>query len=75
LDTEGVGIKNVWGLLQGNRRALEPRQFATLADYTAATRQDQHSLPLEYDTGKAPDLGALEIRQMPVHYGPDCSIT
>jgi len=30
-------------------RALEARRFATLAEYTAATRQDQHSLLVDYD--------------------------
>ena len=27
----------------------EPREFATLADYVKATRQDQHSITLDYD--------------------------
>jgi len=30
-------------------RRLESRGFATLADYSAATRQDQHSVLVDYD--------------------------
>ena len=98
---------------------LETRAFATLADYSKATKQDQHSVLVDYDvfvnvprldaqdrlrvqkvykaedfdfrlkpdsaavdrgvalpnvnedfTGRAPDLGALEVGQPVPHYGP-----
>ena len=98
---------------------LETRRFTTLAEYSRATRQDQHSVDVDYDifvnvkgldaqdlkkvqtlykaedfdfrlkpgsaaidsgvilpnvtdefTGKAPDLGALELGQPVPHYGP-----
>jgi hypothetical protein len=112
------------GLLQsgratGGNSSLETRQFATLAEYSRATHQDEHSVNVDYDvfvhvpkldakdlktvqrlyqtddfdfrlrpgsaavdrgvvlhnvtdgfTGSAPDLGALEIGQIPPHYGP-----
>jgi hypothetical protein len=103
----------------GTGRALEMRRFATLAEYSQATHQDQHSVILDYDTfvnvpkldakdlkkvqllykaedfdfrlkpgsaavdrgvvlpnitdgftGRAPDLGALEVGQSMPHYGP-----
>jgi len=99
--------------------SLEMRAFASLAEYSQATRQDQHSVTLDYDifvnvrrldakdtphvqklyqasdldfriksdsaavdrgvvlpnvtdgfSGRAPDLGALELGQAPPHYGP-----
>jgi hypothetical protein len=106
--------------LSGRRRRRQPGPagFATLADYTKATGQDQHSVLLDYDvfvnvpqldrdpktvqrlydfkdfdfrlkpgaaaidrgvvipnindgfTGKAPDLGALEVGQPLPTYGP-----
>jgi hypothetical protein len=95
------------------------RRFATLAEYSRATHQDEHSIAVDYDifvnvpsldaqdltkvqklykaedfdfelkpgsaaidrgvnlpnvtdgfTGRAPDLGALELGQTPPHYGP-----
>ena len=98
---------------------LEVRRFRTLAEYSRATHQDEHSVLVDYDifanvpkldaqdlkrvqalykgedldfrlkpgsaavdrgvvlpnvtdgfTGKAPDLGALEVGQQPPHYGP-----
>jgi hypothetical protein len=101
------------------RQALEMRAFPTLAEYSQATRQDQHSVTLDYDvfmnvprldakdmqtvqrlykaedldfrlkpgsaavdrgialpnitdgfSGRAPDLGAIEVGQAPVIYGP-----
>jgi hypothetical protein len=107
------------GMLPGAKPTLEVRRFATLAEYSAATHQDQHSVAVDYDifvnvprldakdlkkvqklyksedfdfrlkpgsaavdrgvvlpnvtdgfTGKAPDLGALEVGQAPPHYGP-----
>jgi len=103
----------------GANRGLEARRFRTLAEYSRATRQDQHSVLVDYEifanvpkldaqdlkrvqalykgenldfrlksgsaavdrgvmlpnvtdgfTGNAPDLGALELRQAPPHYGP-----
>jgi hypothetical protein len=103
----------------GARAALETRSFKTFADYTQATRQDQHSVTVDYDvfmsvprldakdrrsvqklykaedldfrlkpdsaavdrgtplpnvtdgfSGRAPDLGALEVQQPVPHYGP-----
>ena len=106
-------------MLPGGKPTLEVRRFATLAEYSAATHQDQHSVPVDYDifvnvprldaqdlqkvqrlynardfdfrlkpgsaavdrgvmlpnvtdgfTGKAPDLGALEVGQAAPHYGP-----
>jgi hypothetical protein len=99
--------------------SLEVRAFASLAEYSQATQQDQHSVTLDYDvfvnvprldakdaanvqklykaadldfrikpdsaavdrgvvlanitdgfSGRAPDLGALEVGQAPPHYGP-----
>jgi len=98
---------------------LEVRRFRTLAEYSRATHQDEHSVLVDYDifanvpkldaqdlkrvqalykgedldfrlkpgsaavdrgvvlpnvtdgfSGKAPDLGALEVGQQPPHYGP-----
>jgi hypothetical protein len=95
------------------------RRYATLAEYSKATHQDEHSVLVDYDifvnvkkldardlkrvqqlynaadsdfrlkpgsaavdkgvvlpnvtdgfAGKAPDLGALEVGQVPPHYGP-----
>ena len=95
------------------------RRYATLAEYSKATHQDEHSVLVDYDifvnvkkldardlkrvqqlykaedsdfrlkpdsaaidkgvllpnvtdgfAGKAPDLGALELGQVPPHYGP-----
>jgi hypothetical protein len=94
------------------------RRFKTLAEYSAGSHQDQHSVAVDYDvfvnvpklekdpktvqklykaadfdfslkpgsaaidrgvvlpnitdgfSGSAPDLGALEYGQAPVHYGP-----
>jgi hypothetical protein len=103
----------------GTNPTLETRRFKTLADYSRATGQDQHSVEVDYDifvnvkgldaqdfkkvqtlykaedfdfrlkpgsapidrgvilpniteefTGKAPDLGALELGQPLPHYGP-----
>jgi hypothetical protein len=103
----------------GANRTLEVRRFATLAEYSRATHQDQNSVIVDYDifvkvpkldaqdlkkvqslykaedfdfrlkpgsaavdrgvvlpnvtdgfTGRAPDLGALELGQSPPHYGP-----
>jgi hypothetical protein len=98
---------------------LESRPFASLAEYSKATKQDTHSVLVDYDifmnvpkldaqdrqsvqkvykaesfdfrlkpgsaavdrgtllggvtdgfSGQAPDLGALEVGQVPPHYGP-----
>ena len=104
---------------RGGASGLETRQFKTLAEYSAATHQDQHSVLLDYDvfmnvprldaqdqatvqkvykaesfdfrlkpgsaavdrgtplpnvtddfSGRAPDLGALEVGAPAPHYGP-----
>src|SRR4051812_7646532 len=48
------------GPAAGNRR-LETRAFATLADYSAATKQDQHSVAVDYDIfTNVPRLDAQE---------------
>ena len=47
---------------QPNNRALEVRQFATLAEYAKATRQDQHSVAVDYDVFvKVPKLDAQDL--------------
>ena len=47
----------------GGTRGLEIRRFATLADYTAATRQDQHSVLLDYDVFvNVPRLDAKDLK-------------
>jgi hypothetical protein len=105
-------------------KALAVRRYATLAEYSAATGQDAHSVLLDYDvfehvpmlnaqdlsairkihdakdldfrlkpgsaamdkgdfipnvtdgySGKAPDLGALELGQPLPHYGPPSPMT
>jgi hypothetical protein len=44
-------------------RALEARRFATLAEYTAATRQDQHSVLVDYDVFvNVPRLDAQDLK-------------
>jgi hypothetical protein len=104
---------------RGGASGLETRQFTTLAQYSAATHQDQHSVLVDYDvfmnvprldaqdqatvqkvynaesldfrlkpgsaavdrgmplpnvtddfSGRAPDLGALEVGAAAPHYGP-----
>src|SRR5258708_4748268 len=37
------------GMLPGAKPTLEVRRFTTLAEYSAATHQDQHSVALDYD--------------------------
>lgn len=103
----------------GSSSTLQTRQFATLAEYSQATRQDQHGILIDYDvfvnvprldaqdrqrvqtvykaedfdfrlkpgaaavdrgvilpnvndgfSGRAPDLGALEVGRPAPHYGP-----
>jgi hypothetical protein len=103
----------------GREATLQRHEFRTLADYSKATGQDQHSVLVDYDvfenvrrldaqdastiqriyradefdfrlkpgsaavdrgvslptvtdgfTGRAPDIGALEVGQPPPHYGP-----
>jgi hypothetical protein len=103
----------------GREATLQRHEFRTLADYSKATGQDQHSVLVDYDvfenvrrldaqdastiqriyradefdfrlkpgsaavdrgvslptvtdgfTGKAPDIGALEVGHPPPHYGP-----
>ena len=46
-------------------RALETRRFATLAEYTAATRQDRHSLLVDYDVFmNVPRLDAKDLTRV-----------
>jgi hypothetical protein len=115
-DFSGMGTPGGAGAANAK---LETRAFATLADYSKATQQDQHSVLVDYDvfvnvprldaqdrlrvqkvykaedfdfrlkpdsaavdrgvalpnvnedfTGRAPDLGALEVGQPVPHYGP-----
>ena len=103
----------------GHEAALQKHEFRTLAEYSKATGQDQHSLVVDYDifenvrrldardaasiqriyradefdfrlkpgsapvdrgvalptvtdgfSGRAPDIGALEVGQPLPHYGP-----
>ena len=47
----------------GANRALETRRFATLAEYSAATRQDQHSVLVDYDVFmNVPKLDAKDLK-------------
>jgi len=47
---------------RGARSPLEVRQFPTLAEYARATRQDQHSVALDYDTFvNVPKLDAKDL--------------
>jgi hypothetical protein len=46
-------------------RALEERQFTSLAEYTAATRQDQHSVLVDFDVfTKVPRLDARDLKNV-----------
>jgi hypothetical protein len=47
----GAGVSFQWSSppFSAPTGALENRQFATLAEYAAATRQDQHSIMVDYD--------------------------
>ncbi|HKT81376.1 MAG TPA: hypothetical protein VJP86_14220, partial [Vicinamibacterales bacterium] len=107
------------GAAAGRGNGLQPLAFATLAEYSQTTRQDQHSVLVDYDVfvnvpkldaqdrtkvqqvykaesfdfrlkpgaaaidrgtplagvtdgfaGSAPDLGAIELGEAPIHYGP-----
>ena len=50
------------GVGDGTRESLQTRQFATLADYTRATGQDQHSVTVDYDVFMAvPKLDARDL--------------
>ena len=47
----------------GADRSLEIRQFATLAEYSRATKQDQHSILVDYDIFiNAPRLDAKDLK-------------
>ncbi len=47
----------------GGTRGLEMRRFATLAEYSAATRQDQHSVLVDYDVFvNVPRLDAKDVK-------------
>ena len=56
------------GLLRGRGAgpsALEVRQFGNLADYSRATRQDQHSIALDYDVFvNVPRLDAKDLKKV-----------
>jgi hypothetical protein len=66
LTAGGRGAAPAGGAGRGNggptpARRLEARGFATLAEYTAATRQDQHSVLVDYDVFvKVPRLDAQD---------------
>jgi hypothetical protein len=49
----------------GARAALETRSFKTLAEYTQATHQDQHSVTVDYDVFmNVPRLDAKDLRSV-----------
>lgn len=49
----------------GVNRTLEVRRFATLADYSRATHQDQHSVILDYDIFvNVPKLDAQDLKKV-----------
>ena len=53
------------GLIRGGRGnpSLETRQFATLAEYSGATHQDEHSVNVDYDIFvHVPKLDAKDLR-------------
>jgi hypothetical protein len=51
---------------------LEARRFKTLAEYSTATRQDQHSVTLDYDVFvKVPRLDARDLRSVQKLYTAD----
>jgi hypothetical protein len=53
----------------GGASAIESRAFATLAEYSAATKQDQHSVLLDYDVFvKVPRLDAQDRSRVQTVY-------
>ena len=53
----------------GTGRALEIRRFATLAEYSQATHQDQHSVILDYDIFvNVPKLDAKDLKKVQLLY-------
>jgi hypothetical protein len=61
----GAGGRAAGADADSAERTLENRRFASLADYTAATRQDQHSLLVDYDIFvNVPRLDAKELRSV-----------
>jgi hypothetical protein len=49
----------------GKGRALEVRRFATLAEYSQATHQDQHSVVVDYDIFvNVPKLDAKDLKKV-----------
>ena len=56
----------------GGNRALENRRFVTLAEYAAATRQDQHSVIVDYDVFvNVPRLDARDAATVQRLYNAD----
>src|SRR5260370_8778365 len=52
------------GLLSGSR-SLEARQFATLAEYSRTTHQDEHSVTVDYDVFvNVPKLDAKDLKTL-----------
>jgi len=50
---------------RGGNASLEVRRFATLAEYAQATRQDQHSVTVDYDVFvNVPRLDATDLRSV-----------
>jgi hypothetical protein len=50
-------------------RALETRRYATLAEYSQATHQDQHSVMVDYDIFvKVPKLDAKDLKTVQLLY-------
>jgi hypothetical protein len=61
------------GRARGNARAagssMDVRRFATLAEYARATRQDQHSVTLDYDVFvNVPKLDGKDLRRVQTLY-------
>jgi hypothetical protein len=57
---------------RGGDPSLEVRRFATLAEYSRATHQDQHSVAVDYDVFvKVPKLDAKDLRNVQKLYKAD----
>jgi hypothetical protein len=53
------------GMLPGAKPTLEVRRFATLAEYSGATHQDQHSVAVDYDIFvNVPRLDAKDLKKV-----------
>jgi hypothetical protein len=54
---------------RGGDPSLEQRRFATLAEYAAATHQDQHSIAVDYDVFmNVPRLDAKDLKRVQTLY-------